>query len=546
MTSPLYASPPPTPNVFRNKPEMPPKRKSAPPPSTPSKKPAPTPPSPSPLWPNHFVSLARTHRAVNTIFTFLSARNIATTFAALQPAVEAQTRKPLTPADIAQLKLLLPSKLRFEYVPADEQDVYADASQEVLLLEFLEAGKKKGREGKPPTAAQMKKTIEARNAEFSAAVREFLGTHGEGAVEQIEQLSQRFIPAPTPAEPPPFEIPTERKPMAEIISELEREDLSGGTVVPAGHRVTPAQPAKYGGLTFLLSQSLVNALYNARGITQLYAHQAQAISHIHDGEDVIVSTATSSGKSLIYQIPVLHELERNGQATALFIFPTKALAQDQKRSLNELLGYMTESLEEVLVDTFDGDTEKEERRRIREEASVILTNPDTLHLNILPNSRLWRRFLQNLKFLVVDGTFPHSSPSSRRTPLTTIRAPRLHAHLRHPHRLHPPSPSPPSPLPPLPTVLHHLLRHHIFTHSSHARALRAPRRLPNIYRLLPVRFQTLSPPLLPIPTHHRRQVIHPPRPPRRAHNCLHSGPINVRAPPRLHSARALPPPPCRS
>lgn len=87
-----------------------------------------------------------------------------------------------------------------------------------------------------------------------------------------------------------------------------------------------------------LSQALWDALYATKKIIQLYSHQALAINHLATGKSVIVSTSTSSGKSLIYQIPLVKALEEDNGATAMFIFPTKALAQDQKRSLGELLG----------------------------------------------------------------------------------------------------------------------------------------------------------------------------------------------------------------
>ncbi|RZJ07757.1 MAG: DEAD/DEAH box helicase, partial [Rubrivivax sp.] len=107
-----------------------------------------------------------------------------------------------------------------------------------------------------------------------------------------------------------------------------------------GHRVFDPQEAVYGDLSFPLSQDLVNALYNTRNIQQLYSHQTEAINALHEGRNVIISTSTSSGKSLIYQIPVLNALEEDRQTRAMYIFPTKALAQDQRRSLKEMFGYL--------------------------------------------------------------------------------------------------------------------------------------------------------------------------------------------------------------
>lgn len=189
--------------------------------------------------------------------------------------------------------------------------------------------------------------------------------------------------------------------MAEIIDEIRAMDWYFAQIVPEGHRVFEAQSAVYGDLTFQLSQDLVNALYNTKGITQFYLHQAEAINSLYAGEDVIVSTSTSSGKSLIYQVPMLHELGRDPNSRGMYIFPTKALAQDQKRSIKELLQFM-DGLQDVMVETFDGDTPMGSRNLIRDEARIIFTNPDMLHITILPQESSWRTFLKNLKFVVVD------------------------------------------------------------------------------------------------------------------------------------------------
>lgn len=155
------------------------------------------------------------------------------------------------------------------------------------------------------------------------------------------------------------------------------------------------------------------ALLTARGISRVYSHQAKAINDLWENKHIIVSTSTASGKSLIYQLPVIDALERDGDVKALYIFPTKALAQDQKKSLMNILSNM-ETLSHILVETFDGDTPQMNRTKIRENASgclmlntwlsaVIFTNPDTLHITIMPNEEKWRSFLKNLKYVVVDG-----------------------------------------------------------------------------------------------------------------------------------------------
>lgn len=258
---------------------------------------------------------------------------------------------------------------------------------------------------------QMTQLIERRNQKFSNAVSTFLNQCLQDNVDPCETLKEQtkaFVPQPSVPgdnaahQPPssiPEAIPKERKPIPEIVQEIKDSPWYTGQIVPDGHRVFEQQEAVYGDLNFLLSQDLVNALYNTKGITQFYAHQAEALNSLHEGHNVVVATSTSSGKSLIYQLPVLHALEQDYNSRAMYIFPTKALAQDQKRSLKEALAYMP-GLEDIMVETFDGDTPMSERNSIREEARIIFTNPDMLHITILPQEEKWRSFLKNLKFVV--------------------------------------------------------------------------------------------------------------------------------------------------
>lgn len=204
--------------------------------------------------------------------------------------------------------------------------------------------------------------------------------------------------------------PDNRPTVESIIDELiEKEDYQD-QIVDGGRRTLDARTAKFGELDEPLSQQIMDALYETKKITKLFSHQAQSINHLGAGKSVIVSTSTSSGKSLIYQIPALKAFEKDPESTAIYIYPTKALAQDQKRGLSELLG-CCEHLEHIKIATFDGDTPKEDREYIRENASVIFTNPDMLHITLMPNEDQWRRMFRNLKLVVVDGTH-----SSSRTP----------------------------------------------------------------------------------------------------------------------------------
>jgi len=160
----------------------------------------------------------------------------------------------------------------------------------------------------------------------------------------------------------------------------------------------PARPAVYGDLEAPLPEPVGRALDRA-GIRGFYSHQAEAINRARRGESVIVATSTASGKSLCYHVPVLEALFRDRLARALYLFPTKALAQDQLRSLREMLG---PDFDRLGIAAFDGDTPPAERSKIKRSARLVLTNPDMLHLGILPNHGGWAPFLRNLRFLVVD------------------------------------------------------------------------------------------------------------------------------------------------
>lgn len=157
--------------------------------------------------------------------------------------------------------------------------------------------------------------------------------------------------------------------------------------------------ACHGELETLLPNALDKRL-RSLGLLPLYAHQAKAVNATRAGRNVMVATASASGKTLCYNIPVLEELTGNKNSRALYIFPTKALAQDQFRGLRELVEKSLLGGDEV--DVFDGDTPSAERAQIRQQARILLTNPDMLHLGILPNHRNWSRFFRNLKFVVVD------------------------------------------------------------------------------------------------------------------------------------------------
>ncbi len=134
----------------------------------------------------------------------------------------------------------------------------------------------------------------------------------------------------------------------------------------------------------------------AVGVEQLYGHQRAAYDLLRAGRDVVVSTGTASGKSLCYQLAVLDDFARDPQSRALLVFPTKALAQDQARKLAAL------RVKDAVPAIYDGDTPSDTRALLRRTATVLLTNPDMLHVGILPSHERWAEYLHHLRFVVLD------------------------------------------------------------------------------------------------------------------------------------------------
>ena len=141
------------------------------------------------------------------------------------------------------------------------------------------------------------------------------------------------------------------------------------------------------------------AAYRAKGIERLYSHQAAAAELARGGKNFVVVTPTASGKTLCYNLPVLNAVLENADTRALYLFPTKALAQDQLAELHDLAKRLDDCLG---VFTYDGDTPSDARKAIRERGHVILTNPDMLHTGILPHHTKWTRLFENLRYIVLD------------------------------------------------------------------------------------------------------------------------------------------------
>lgn len=160
----------------------------------------------------------------------------------------------------------------------------------------------------------------------------------------------------------------------------------------------PPRHAEFGALDIPVNNYLLDWLINKK--IRLWKHQSEAINNILKGKNVIIATSTSSGKSLCYNLPVIDSILNNKDTTALYIFPRKALTQDQH---TELLKIMQDvHLEKNQVGIYDGDTAKDRKRQIRNDANIVMTNPYALHRYIAHFNNLWYRFCSNLKYIIID------------------------------------------------------------------------------------------------------------------------------------------------
>jgi DEAD/DEAH box helicase domain-containing protein len=161
-------------------------------------------------------------------------------------------------------------------------------------------------------------------------------------------------------------------------------------------------PAQLAPFPEALDPRLRQAL-ESRGIARLYTHQAESIDRALRGQHVVVITPTASGKTLCYNAPVLHAILQDPSSRALYLFPTKALAQDQLTELQGLCETLAATASEPIgVFTYDGDTPQDARRAIRSRAHLVLSNPDMLHSGILPHHPRWAKLFENLRYVVID------------------------------------------------------------------------------------------------------------------------------------------------
>jgi DEAD/DEAH box helicase domain-containing protein len=199
---------------------------------------------------------------------------------------------------------------------------------------------------------------------------------------------------------------------------LAERDRDGEVLTAVRH--FPGREAQWAEFPAWVNEDL-RAAYGEKGISRLYSHQAEAAEAVHAGKNIVIVTPTASGKTLCYNLPVLNQVLENSDTRALYLFPTKALAQDQLVELYDLTQKLearqknrsedrplqTEETEsskntQIGVFTYDGDTPGDARKAIRERGHIVLTNPDMLHTGILPHHTRWTRLFENLRYIVID------------------------------------------------------------------------------------------------------------------------------------------------
>ena len=209
-----------------------------------------------------------------------------------------------------------------------------------------------------------------------------------------DSLAVRLAKLSPPEPPRNTSSPLAR--VSQVLDTFASRDHTGEVLTAVRHY--PAREAQWADFPEWLNVDL-RAAYNAKGIRQLYRHQAAAAEAAHAGKNVVIVTPTASGKTLCYNLPVLDAILADTDARALYLFPTKALAQDQLAELYDL----NQRLENRFgVFTYDGDTPSDARKSIREKSHIVLSNPDMLHTGILPHHTRWTRLFENLRYVVLD------------------------------------------------------------------------------------------------------------------------------------------------
>lgn len=262
----------------------------------------------------------------------------------------------------------------------------------------------RGFEGQRITVSAIKEKLMEIKRKFKSGLDQFINSYDDDWVHHIATETEPHLPIVHNSESKEFNPP-------EFISQLKRLPFYSNQIEQGGSFVVPMRPHSYLDVQTPLPDVIIDALCQYWGISKkdlhLYKHQALALDYINSGYSVIVATDTSSGKSLIYQIPVLNSLYQHLNhhlklpPTAFFLFPTKALAQDQLRSFRQL-SHLIFGENYPTSNTYDGDTDPSEKAKMRQTSQVLFSNPDTIHVDILPKWFQWESFLKSLRYIIID------------------------------------------------------------------------------------------------------------------------------------------------
>jgi len=189
---------------------------------------------------------------------------------------------------------------------------------------------------------------------------------------------------------------TREESLLRSLQTLQEMGLKENSITAVKH--IPAQEGRYAEYPPGVNPRLLSALQK-KGYQKLYSHQRTSWEILQGGGHIVVVTPTASGKTLCYNLPVLNSILNDPASRAIYLFPTKALAQDQRAELDEVIGLLPEG---IRIHTYDGDTPQDARKAIRSIGQIILTNPDMLHAGILPHHTKWINLFKNLKYIVVD------------------------------------------------------------------------------------------------------------------------------------------------
>lgn len=410
-------------------------------------------------WPAPWLSLFTTFKvrsctyiqALCTVYTFLSAhKQVVPTFATLQSSVHSLTKNSLQIHDLALMKAACPDLIHLAYVPSEQleqpavskrrrtEDLYESSSNYTLVFEFIDHSLMTGKASSkrvitpktagPHAAVQL---ISRRTATFVRAlteIQEACKEKGEDPVVLLDQAAEGIMPRLPCKEVSPPSLPQRLHSMSDVLKRVQELPWWHEQIVPGGWRTFPAREAQFSDATPTMPLVIQEALRRSHGIERLYVHQVMAICAFQRGKNVVVSTGTSSGKSLVYQIPIACSLLQASTSTALCLFPTKALTQDQLLSMQRFFSHVS-GIEHAEIFTYDGDTPKEERSDIRERVRILCTNPDMLHQAILPSEERWRRFFHGLRVVVLDELHVYSGIFGTHVALILRRLRRLCAAL---------------------------------------------------------------------------------------------------------------------